>query len=37
MFSLTTVEPLVNVQFNYSRSSCLCSVLETVETFFVYV
>jgi len=37
MFSLTTVEPLVNVQFNYSRPSCLCSVLATVETFSVYV
>jgi len=33
MLSLTTVEPPVNVQFNYSRSSCLFAVLATVETF----
>ena len=33
MFSLTTVEPLVYVQFIYSRTSYLFSVSSTVERF----
>jgi len=28
---LTTVEPCLCVQFNYSRTSCLCSILSTAE------
>ena len=32
MFSLTTVEHLVYVQFKYSKTSCSCSVLATVES-----